>query len=160
MFLRSLSARIAGTGTVAMILATNFATVKMQETQQEKDEWEKEKEKCPFCKHFLESPCREQFKIWSRCVDKAKADGEDFIIACKDVSTDLFTCTAANEDYFGSSTGDDMDDDNDDVVEEDDDILSDDEVAEMSDREVQELLDFIESTNNSSTLNEKRSESS
>ena len=101
----------------------------------------------------MESPCREQFKIWSRCVDKAKADGEDFIEACKNVSTELFSCTAANEEYFGApGDGDDEEDE-----EDDDDLLDDDDVAEMTDREVQELLDFIETTS-ASTNNSTKSE--
>jgi len=32
------------------------------------DEEEKEKENCPFCRFFLESPCSETFKVWQECV--------------------------------------------------------------------------------------------
>jgi hypothetical protein len=32
------------------------------------DEEEKEKENCPFCRFFLESPCSQTFKVWQECV--------------------------------------------------------------------------------------------
>ena len=34
--------------------------------------WEKEKENCSFCKFFIDSPCKKQFKRWSKCVDRCK----------------------------------------------------------------------------------------
>lgn len=30
-----------------------------------------EKEECPFCRYFLDSPCKSQFKVWQACIDKS-----------------------------------------------------------------------------------------
>ena len=45
-------------------------------------EWEIEKEKCSFCKQFLQSPCKHEFRRWSKCVDMAKEKDIDFVKAC------------------------------------------------------------------------------
>ena len=29
---------------------------------------EEEEKSCPFCRFFLESPCRDSFKLWHRCI--------------------------------------------------------------------------------------------
>lgn len=94
------------------------------ETEQEKQYW-KDKRHCSFCSIFLDSPCRQQFKSWSICVDRCKSeadatkaakkeegtDGEktesieeqegcDFASHCADSTMALFTCQGANEEYF------------------------------------------------------------
>ena len=73
------------------------------EVEDEEDaEWERKKKECSFCKMFLESPCRQQFKYWSKCVDRAKEEGVDFKEACYDVSQNLFQCTSEHHDYFAA----------------------------------------------------------
>ena len=36
------------------------------------DDNEEEEEQCPFCRYFLNSPCREPFKVWQKCVQVSK----------------------------------------------------------------------------------------
>ena len=62
--------------------------------------WEEQKKKCGFCRHFLESPCNRQFKVWSKCVDGAKEADEDFVVKCSECTQQLITCTADYPDYF------------------------------------------------------------
>jgi hypothetical protein len=64
------------------------------------EEWEKKKSECSFCRMFLESPCKAQFKLWSKCVDKAKSEDVDFKDVCSVVSKGLFQCTSDNQEYF------------------------------------------------------------
>ena len=85
--------------------------------------WDVEKEKCSFCKQFLASPCKKQFKLWSICVDKAKESNMDYISACTLFTGQLLDCTSENSDYFaplaqpdeksGEDDGDDDDDSDD-----------------------------------------------
>ena len=65
-------------------------------------EWLLEKEKCSFCKSFLHSPCKIQFRHWMKCIDKSKELEVDMVEACTDYSTLLFACTADNQEYFMS----------------------------------------------------------
>ena len=89
------------------------------ETSIDDEEWEKKKMECSFCRMFLESPCKAQFKLWSKCVDKAKGDDLDFKEICTDQSKELFHCTADFHDYFEAlykamdENGNDDDDDDD-----------------------------------------------
>lgn len=46
-----------------------------EETEQEKQYWV-DKRHCSFCSIFLDSPCRQQFKSWSMCVDKCKSEAD------------------------------------------------------------------------------------
>jgi hypothetical protein len=69
-------------------------------SDEEEAEWEAEKEKCSFCRHFMLSPCRPQFSLWSKCVDKAKLLDKDFILGCKHYTRALMSCTDAHSDYF------------------------------------------------------------
>ena len=62
--------------------------------------WMEEKQKCSFCKMFIFSPCKKQFKLWSLCVDKAKAEEKDFTTACSFYTKALMNCTSDNSDYF------------------------------------------------------------
>ena len=64
------------------------------------EEWEIEKEKCSFCRHFLKSPCKLQFKDWSKCVDKCKENETDFIEICQSHTEALITCTSEHPEYF------------------------------------------------------------
>lgn len=77
-------------------------------------EWMLEKQKCSFCKQFLESPCKIPFRRWSKCVDKAKEDNLEFVGACFKYTGALIECTTNNEAYFRRMD----DDDDDDVVDE------------------------------------------
>lgn len=67
---------------------------------EEVDDWEVEKEKCSFCKAFLKSPCKLQFKSWSICVDKAKEDNEDFVSKCSEFTDALLECTSQHSEHF------------------------------------------------------------
>lgn len=78
-------------------------------------EWMAEKEKCSFCKSFLHSPCKIQFRQWMKCIDKSKELEVDMVAACADYSTLLFACTADNQEYFESlipADGNDEDEEN------------------------------------------------
>ena len=89
-------------------------TKPIEDTDEDDEEWLKSKEECPFCKHFLESPCAHQFKKWSKCVDKCKADDTDFVQVCEEFTKHLLDCTAANVEYFkvlGGDEGDEVRDD-------------------------------------------------
>ena len=66
----------------------------------EKDDWDESKENCPFCKFFMKSPCKLEFKKWSKCVDDAKAKDIDFVEACGVYTDALITCTITNKNYF------------------------------------------------------------
>ena len=59
-----------------------------------------EKEECPFCKHFLLSPCAVEFKKWSKCVDKCKVDESDFVKVCEKYTKKLLDCTSEHVEYF------------------------------------------------------------
>lgn len=73
-------------------------------------EWEEKKRNCSFCRHFLESPCKLQFKNWSKCVEKCKEKDTDFVEICSSHTRDLVTCTSSNPDYF-NEPGDNDDSD-------------------------------------------------
>lgn len=62
--------------------------------------WLAEKSNCSFCQHFLKSPCKEPFKAWSLCVDKAKDIGLDYVTACSDYTDALLNCTSKHSKYF------------------------------------------------------------
>lgn len=75
---------------------------------EEADAWELEKEKCSFCRSFLKSPCKLQFKNWSICVDDAKAKDADFVSACSEFTHALIECTSSNSEFFAElNKGDD-----------------------------------------------------
>jgi len=69
--------------------------------------WDEKMSQCSFCRHFLLSPCKEQFKRWSRCVDQSKAVGEDFTTVCAEQTRFLMQCTDTHPDYFSTSSQDD-----------------------------------------------------
>ena len=62
--------------------------------------WEIEKENCSFCYQFLRSPCKDSFRRWSKCVDKAKELDTDFIQACTIYTKLLMDCTSDNSAFF------------------------------------------------------------
>ena len=64
------------------------------------EEWEKEKSGCSFCQHFLQSPCKTQFTRWSKCVDKSKDLGMDYVNTCAEYTDALMSCTSDNDAYF------------------------------------------------------------
>lgn len=78
----------------------NFRRPIFNESEEDDAEWEKKKSECSFCRMFLESPCKQQFKAWSKCVDKAKSEGKEFKDECVEQSRALFTCTSDHHEYF------------------------------------------------------------
>lgn len=79
---------------------SNEPSVQEEGSDDDDDAWEEQKKKCGFCRHFLESPCKQQFKVWSKCVDGAKDANEDFVVKCSECTQHLITCTADYPDYF------------------------------------------------------------
>eukprot|EP00979_Chaetoceros_neogracilis_P016737 scaffold9262_cov287-Chaetoceros_neogracile.AAC.6 len=39
--------------------------------QEQRYDEEEEKDSCPFCRFFLESPCSEAFQVWHECIKKS-----------------------------------------------------------------------------------------
>jgi hypothetical protein len=70
------------------------------DTPENDAKWVEEKQHCSFCRSFLTSPCKEQFKKWSKCVDKAKEMEVDFIEGCSHYTKALMSCTEEHNDYF------------------------------------------------------------
>ena len=53
----------------ASVIASETKCEALEENVDEKEEtYDEEAETCPFCRYFLDSPCREQFKAWHACV--------------------------------------------------------------------------------------------
>lgn len=71
-----------------------------KQTKDDDEAWLTEKSNCSFCQHFLKSPCKEPFKAWSLCVDKAKDIGLDYVSACSDYTDALLNCTSKHSKYF------------------------------------------------------------
>lgn len=76
------------------------AQIVVDESDEDDAAWVEEKQKCSFCKMFILSPCKKQFKNWSNCVDKAKAEDKDFASVCSDYTKALMGCTSDNSEYF------------------------------------------------------------
>lgn len=70
--------------------------------EQDDEAWEAEKQKCSFCRMFLASPCRLEFKGWSKCVDAAKSRDEDFVSVCSQFTKALMECSSENDQYFAA----------------------------------------------------------
>lgn len=85
--------------------------------EDEDAEWEEKKKHCSFCRHFLESPCRLQFKGWSKCVEKCKEEDSDFVEICSSYTRELVACTSSNAEYF-KDQGEKVDDEDDESQEE------------------------------------------
>ena len=94
-----------------MVQADGLEEKSIPKRTEEKDEWEVEKEKCSFCRHFLGSPCRTDFINWSKCVDAAKESEEDFVAKCQKYTENLVKCTAQYPDFFEGLRGDGAEDD-------------------------------------------------
>lgn len=77
---------------------------------------------------FVESPCKEEFKKWSKCVDAAKKEEQDFKEICSFHSKELFTCTSIHHEYF-RQLNDAMDDNSEETREEEEDVVSGDDVV-------------------------------
>jgi hypothetical protein len=56
--------------------------------------WMASKMQCSFCRYFMNGPCKQQYKQWAKCVDRAEADGKNAERACKLYSSALFQCCA------------------------------------------------------------------
>mmetsp|Transcript_28070 Transcript_28070/g.47218 ORF Transcript_28070/g.47218 Transcript_28070/m.47218 type:complete len:203 (-) Transcript_28070:161-769(-) len=88
---------------VASIVSNETIATKDNDDEDDEDDdkdWEAEKEKCSFCKFFIESPCKKHFKKWSKCVDKAKEDETDFASVCSEFTQALMLCTSQHPEYF------------------------------------------------------------
>ncbi len=82
-------------------LGTQFIKETVEAEEKEgTEEWEKEKSGCSFCQHFLQSPCKTQFMRWSKCVDKSKDLGMDYVNTCAVYTDALMSCTSDNDEYF------------------------------------------------------------
>lgn len=79
-------------------------TVKANEEDREltEEEWEIEKSKCSFCRQFIESPCKEVFKKWSKCVDRCKEEENDFVAICSEQTKGLMQCVEVNSEFFAA----------------------------------------------------------
>lgn len=64
------------------------------------NEWEKDKQACSFCKFYLNSPCRLQFRDWSRCIERAKLADDSYVEVCHHFSNALFDCTREYKSFF------------------------------------------------------------
>lgn len=105
--------------------------------------WDEKMSQCSFCRHFLLSPCKEQFKRWSRCVDQSRAAGEDFTTECAEQTRFLMQCTDTHTDYFSTSSQDDEEVEDNSAVEEvesatvldgsDDESISTEHIADVKD---------------------------
>ena len=62
--------------------------------------WEEEKSGCSFCQHFLKSPCKKPFSRWSKCVDKSKDAGLDYVTTCGEYTDALMACTSEHSPWF------------------------------------------------------------
>ncbi len=80
------------------------------DTPEAEAEWDAQKEKCSFCRHFMLSPCRQEFKKWAKCVDLAKEKDIDFVQACQHYTRALMSCTESNSEYFAATRPDEGDD--------------------------------------------------
>jgi hypothetical protein len=76
--------------------------IELDDNAEEDAKWEEDKKHCSFCMHFIESPCKREFRNWSRCVDKAKSLGPEinFVEGCKEYTLALMSCTEKHPDYF------------------------------------------------------------
>ena len=83
-------------------LAGNYIRAELEEDRKKGgvEEWEKEKSGCSFCQHFLQSPCKSQFTWWSKCVDKSKDAGLDYVGTCGEYTDALMACTSEHASYF------------------------------------------------------------
>jgi hypothetical protein len=99
--------------------ATKTTTTTTTTNEDDDAAWEAEKQSCSFCRQFLQSPCKDPFKKWSKCVDKAKVDNTDFVTECSQYTSALMTCTSDNAEYFNMLFSQQKIDDGDDINEED-----------------------------------------
>ena len=83
-------------------IAKEFIKLELNEERKKggTEEWEKEKSGCSFCQHFLESPCKSPFTWWSKCVDKSKEAGLDYVNTCGEYTDALMACTSEHAAYF------------------------------------------------------------
>ena len=58
---------------VASFQYTTFNYINCEERMKEEPDLEVEEEDddkdCPFCRYFLDSPCKKQFQAWQECID-------------------------------------------------------------------------------------------
>jgi hypothetical protein len=104
----------------SLILSRSAYLEQIKEVDKEMDEWEKEKQKCSLCAMFLESPCRQEFIHWSKCVDKAKLEERDFVNDCSETFEPLIRCQSKNIDYFSALSGSGDSSEEDDLESEND----------------------------------------
>ncbi len=87
---------------VEEVPAVNTVVVEKEEDEDDgtEESYIKKKEGCSFCAGFFGSPCKSQFILWSRCVDRTKKSNGDFVAECSAFTRGLMECVGANEDYF------------------------------------------------------------
>jgi hypothetical protein len=138
--------------------SSNLPPIVIPEFDDSDAAWEEDKLKCSFCRQFIVSPCKQPFKLWSKCVDIAKEQNRDFIDACKEYTRGLMDCTQENSEFFAAykekvererAEAGEVDDDDDD----DDDDEDSEEVEETGKDEK-----VVEAENNESSSNEKKQE--
>jgi hypothetical protein len=78
------------------------------------------KAECGFCKFMKAGPCGKEFSAWEACLDKAKANGDDFIEKCGKETLALRDCVDANPEYYSilNETPSEESDENKEVKEE------------------------------------------
>jgi hypothetical protein len=116
----------------AIVVVSEVAPIIIVDNDEEDVEWNVEKEKCSFCRQFLQSPCKNQFRRWSKCVDLAKEKDVDFVKACSGYTNDLMDCTSLNTDYFAELNK------NDDVPDSEEGSAADEETIPASSEEEEE----------------------
>lgn len=85
---------------------------------EEDAKWVAKEAECSFCRQFLNSPCKEEFKRWSKCVDLAKQRQGDYVGSCVAYTRALMGCTSENSEHFmhtGPAESDDVAQENDPV---------------------------------------------
>ena len=66
--------------------------------EEEEEEYDDEAETCPFCRFFLDSPCKEQFLVWHKCVLSSEKATD-----CMDPFHPLKKCMDENEISMGAA---------------------------------------------------------
>ena len=66
--------------------------------EEEEEEYDDEAETCPFCRFFLDSPCKEQFLYWHKCVLSSEKATD-----CMDPFHPLKKCMDENEISMGAA---------------------------------------------------------
>lgn len=66
------------------------------------NDWIEEHKSCSFCRGFIESPCFDQFRLWSICSTESKKQGKEVAQVCTHYFTPLFSCVKENYEFFNN----------------------------------------------------------